>query len=90
MKKNRFSESAYPLPPPLKIGIEHSDEKISILRRKHFMNERYTCAKLAHTCFWQLVTEVKSLGCLPIENPKKTASTQLLIYMRFNVAGLVY
>ena len=27
-------------------------------------------------CCWTLVTEVKCLGCLHIENTKKTASTQ--------------
>ena len=47
--------------------------------------------KLAHTgCFWTLVSEVKCLGCLDIENTKKRASTQLLIYVSLNVAGLFY
>ena len=41
-------------------------------------------------CFWTLVTKVKCLGCLYIENAKKTASTRLLIYIRLNVAGLFY
>ena len=43
------------------VRIEHFYEKISILRKKYLINERYTCgkigvhgiqseAKLAHTC----------------------------------------
>ena len=62
------------------------------------INERYTCEKIGargiqirgevgpHVlCFWTLVTEVKYLGCLHIENIKKTASTELLMYIRLNV-----
>ena len=64
---------------------------MSILRKKQLINERYTCDKIgahgiqirgkvgAHVlCFWTLVTKVKCLGYLHIENTKKTASTQLL------------
>ena len=39
-------------------------------------------------CFWKLVTKVKYLGRLHIENTKKTQSTQLLLYIRLNVAEL--
>ena len=76
----------------LKIRKEFLYEKISILREKQLINERYTCGKIgAHgiqirgkvgthvLCFWTLVTEVKCLGCLHIENNKKKTSTQLLI-----------
>ena len=76
------------------IRIKYLYEKISISRKNHLINERYTCGKIdAHgfqirgevgalvLCFWKLVTELKCLGCSHIENAKKTASTQLLIYI---------
>ena len=72
---------------------------MNISRKKHFINERYTCGKIgahgiqitgkvgAHVfCFWKLVTEVKCLEYLHIENTKKTASTFLLtFFFRFYV-----
>ena len=74
---------------------------MSILRKKQLINERYTFGKIgaheiqirgevgAHVlCFWTLGTEVKCLGWLNIKNTKKTSSTQLLIYIRLNVAGI--
>ena len=59
-------------------------KKISILRKKHLINEGYTCGKIGThglqirgevgphvVCFWKLVTEVKCFGCLHMENTKK-------------------
>ena len=76
------------------IRIEYSFEKMKILREKQLISERYTCSKIgahgihirgevgAHVfCFWMLVTKVKCVKCSPIENTKKTASTQVLIYI---------
>ena len=77
----------------LTIRIECLYEKISILRKKQLINKRYTRGKIgAHgiqitgkvgihvLCFWTLVTGVKCLGCLYIENTKKTTSTAGLFY----------
>ena len=74
------------------IRIEYLYGKITILRKRLIINERYICGKIgAHgiqirgevgvhvLCFWTLKTEVKCLECLHIESTKKTASTQLLI-----------
>ena len=47
--------------------------------------------EVAHVlCFLMLATDVKCLRCLHIENTKKTVNTQLLIYIRLNVAGFFY
>ena len=68
----------------LTIRIEYLHGKMSILRKKQLINERYTPGKIdadgiqirgevgAHVlCFWTLVTEVKCLGYLHIENIKR-------------------
>ena len=65
---------------------------MTILRKKHLINERYNCVKIdAHGIqirgthvlyFWKLMTGVKCLGWLRIKIAKKTASTQLLIMLR--------
>ena len=73
--------------------------EIGILSQNHLINERYTGGKIGAygiqirdevgvyvLFFWKLVTEFKCLGCFYIENTKKTASTQLLMYLRLNVA----
>ena len=36
----------------LKITIEHLYEKISILRKKHLINERYTCGRIGAHGIW--------------------------------------
>ena len=83
----------------LTIRIEHLYEKISILRKKQLINKRYTCGQIgahgiqirgevgAHVfCVWTLVTEVKCIGCLHIENTKKTASIQLsIVYLHLQL-----
>ena len=78
----------------LTIKIEYLYERISFLRKKQWIKERYTsggigahgiqirCEVGAHVlCFWTVVAEVKCLGYLHIGNIKKTVSTQLLIYI---------
>ena len=79
--------------------------KKSILRGKQLINERYTCGKIrthgiqirsevgAHVLyFWTLVTVIKSLGCLHIENTQKSKYTIINIYkyVCLNVARLFY
>ena len=79
------------------IRIEYLPEKINNSHKKQLFNGKIGAHEIqirevdAHVlCFWTLVTDVKCLGSLHIENTKKPVSIELLIYIGLNVAGLFY